>query len=94
MFTSVNRHVHFEYVDKVKICIVVYSTFKFIASITYAITIDTKNRLILLICLNKTSDEGVYRKAKKCLKLNNRSLIRHKMQSLMDMAKSIQFSDF
>ena len=33
------------------------------------VTIDTKNHLILLICLYKTSDEGVYRKAKKCLKL-------------------------
>ena len=29
----------------------------------YAITIDTK--YLLLICLYKTSDEGVYRKAKK-----------------------------
>ena len=45
-------------------------TCKFVGASYFSVnTIDTKNHLILLICVYKTSDEGVYRKAKKCLKL-------------------------
>ena len=41
------------------------STFNFqVLLLPSPITVDTKNRLILLICLYKTSDEVVYRKAK------------------------------
>ena len=63
----------FYHITTVK-CLSGNSTFQLLL-LPSLVTIDTKNHLILLICLYKTSDEGVYRKAKN--DWNYRSLFRH-----------------